>query len=253
MKKKIIILILFNILIFGVISMANADTDLPPDGFSQRPNDIYIWEVEVSEGEIDDYIWGNIGDQITIIITNISLEYTGICWWGHSLLGEIFFYNNSQEESTNLFGEDTLLIYNSTMGCKFLDRPLFIPHNETAVNASLNELYLNWKLFEHYSWGSGSNGYDGTYSAYNGSSSGDLGELKVLWDFNQRGEASTYEVYNGTGNGWELIFKISLIFSSPDHFSQPSTAPIPGFNFILGFFAINAIIILLLLFRKKNK
>jgi hypothetical protein len=243
-----------NILLLGTITLSAASIDVPSHGFSQRPNDIYIWEVEISETQIDDLTYGNDGDKITIIITNVTISYTGICWYAYTLVGEIFFYNNTKDESQNLYGPAYLMQYNTTMGCKIPQGPFFVPHNESAAIFALNDYYSYGISFENYDWIAGPNGYDGIYSAWNGSSSGDLGELKIQWSYNERGETETYELYNGTGSDWELIFQLSIIFSLPYYLSDHTTTPslIPGFTLAPIIIIFNIIVIILVIYRRNK-
>jgi len=236
LKTKIFVLMAF--CLFSVsLATFPAATAFASDSFSQKVNDEAILEAKVYTVSVHIPISFKVGDQFkwVIMATNKTMLVSTLfdSLW-------VAIYNNSAANRTwqLIMPTSLMTIYNSTKYWNFAYLPIFIPHNQTAVNWTL---YIMFGTGNNYTWTSGPNGYDGTMTAWEGPATGALGKAKIEARFNANGVLQYWKEYNGTGSGWTLTVDLELLGGG-----------IPGF-LAFPLLLILSIFVAFQIFRTKKK
>ena len=207
-KIKISVFFLFSLYMLSMMFITPV-VSFTSDSYSQEIGEIHIWERKVDDS--NETLEG-MQTRATITDTNVTkivtlsmgLRPTSTAWWCDTLWGII--ETKLTDGGWSLQWYDIIATYNSTRGVLFRD--LFIPHNESAVNQSVNEWFNFLLPGGDYKWTSGAHGYDGDAVMHNGSADGTtIGSVKYVLSFNEDGLKQTEQIYYGSAQGWVLSFE----------------------------------------------
>ncbi len=203
-KNWIIFFLTSSVLLFGVFPKASQSAVFSSDSISQEVGDNYIMELILNRNQ-------SIGAQLGMRqrLTVSTLNQTDGAW---GYLADCLYANlswNTPNDRTWIFAQtdDQLLRYNSSHGMGADHGFAFVPHNETALNASLHAAYT---FFPNNKWTNGPHGYDGIWEMWSGSETGDLYKQKTIIQFNEEGVMQFQRYYNGTGSNWEITDELYL-------------------------------------------
>jgi len=208
LKIKIFLYLMLILCSLSLISIFN-NFAYSPDSFSQKVGDEFIWQVyEEKPGVVVGM--PDIGGQLKLRISIINRTVLSSKLYD-TVYGLI--YMNSKEDQTWVLITPTNWLegaYNSTYGIPpnvYYAGGWVIPHNESAVRQSSLTF---WSIFfSTVKWNSGSNGYDGTLSAWKCLATGGTEKLEIK--YNENGVVQYIKKYSDTGNGWELTFDLELL------------------------------------------
>jgi len=209
------------------------------DSFSQDAGDFITWKMTCLE--FPSAFWSlHENDSIRVyVIEAYSALYEGN---SYDTL-QVIICNRSPTFPTWTIAFEAFIRYNGSaylmLDFGFGEYPWIIPHNETVVvQTFISQTPAN------YSWVPGPNGYDGTFSTWYGSLSGDLGAERADYKYNSEGIMECWTYYYGLGPGWDVKLKWELI--------DTAGSDIPGFPTVLVLFTLGSSLIAYVLMRKRS-
>ena len=243
MKFNRKILLLMGLLLFSLNFFATVPSAaFSSDSFSQDTFDSFTWQFTSPLSM--SYFCFSDGDLMRVaFVATITEDYYGFLY--DTLY--LYYYNQSAGNSgwTAIIFDETAR-YNGTVyvppGFGYALMPILIPHNATAVVTGLDNWYDSHTSYDNSSWIAGPNGYDGTYSAWEGLALGEFGKYREEFKFNSEGVMESYRGYMGTGSGWALLMKFDL-----------QAEGIPGFSGYITLLTFGITLITAVIFLRKKE
>ncbi|MHA1251615.1 MAG: hypothetical protein ACTSRP_16610 [Candidatus Helarchaeota archaeon] len=200
--------------------------DFASESYSQEIYDEIVWKININNITGSTLIPNmlDLPENTTFKykITNVN-GTSGFGMYHEWIWGEMFVYNDTTRQWIKVMNETQLGWYFYYSGTRMWStfNFLFIPHDAyffqiisaecvwTKVNNSLAPM-------ENYFWINGPNGYDGTANFWNGASTGEPGEKKIVMSWNTNGVLTSYQVFNGTSS-WTKVYEIEYLSENPNN------------------------------------